>query len=274
MSYLNMVLTEFLKKISGENDNWQLSIGVESYSLKQTELTDLKEKDIQKLKANGAKITLLERNNNLTEIEILDYLAKITNNFDTQRSQIVLKDIEDFQSRFIVDAEYQSLFIYKVNGWRIPIKSREKIDKCDVETYDYDWMLSPTHGVGIRNIEKVVSVLKNEMEKKETEPQQTPDVNEQPEIFLDYSDNTAAEKIVFLHELGILEFLMKKEPFNTSTNKLAEVISSFTGISQTTAQSYLNPIISNQFDAKNNPLTPKQTKTVTEKLIKMGFIRK
>lgn len=181
MSYLNMVLTEFLKKISGENDIWELSIGDESYSLKQTELTDLKEKDIRNLKANGAKFTFLERNNDLTEIEILDYLAKITNNFDTQRSQIVLKDIEDFQFRFIGDSEYQSLFIYKVNGWRIPIKSIEKIDKCDVETYDYDWMLSPTHGVGIRNIEKVISVLKNEMEKKETESQQAPDVKEQPE---------------------------------------------------------------------------------------------
>ena len=274
MSYLNMVLTEFLKNISGENDIWELSIGDESYSLKQTELTDLKEKDIRNLKANGAKFTLLERNNDLTEIEILDYLAKITNNFDTQRSQIVLKDIEDFQFRFIGDSEYQSLFIYKVNGWRMPIKSREQIDKYEVETYDYDQMLSPTHGVGIRNIEKVISVLKNEMEKKETESQQAPDVKEQPEIFLDYSDNTAAEKIVFLHELGILEFLMKKEPFNTSTNKLAEVVTAFTGIGLTTTQPYLNPIYSKQVDQKNNPLTEKNIKTVTEKLIKMGFIRK
>jgi hypothetical protein len=97
---------------------------------------------------------------------------------------------------------------------------------------------------------------------------------EQPEIFLDYSDNTAAEKIVFLHELGILEFLMKKEPFNTSTNKLAEVVTAFTGIGLTTTQPYLNPIYSKQVDQKNNPLTEKNIKTVTEKLIKMGFIRK
>lgn len=119
--------------------------------------------------------------------------------------------------------------------------------------------------------------LINKLEKetpKETESEQTPDVKEQPEIFLDYSDNSAAEKIVFLYELGILEFLMKKEPFNTSTNKLAEVVTAFTGINQTTAQSYLNPIFSSGVDSKNNPLTPKQTKTVTEKLIKMGFIRK
>lgn len=116
--------------------------------------------------------------------------------------------------------------------------------------------------------------LINKWEKEESESQQTPDVNEQPEIFLDYSDNTAAEKIVFLHELGILEFLMKKEPFNTSTKKLAEVVTAFTGIGLTTTQPYLNPIYSKQVNQKNNPLTEKNIKTVTEKLIKMGFIRK
>ncbi len=94
------------------------------------------------------------------------------------------------------------------------------------------------------------------------------------EIVVDFSDNSDAEKIVFLHELGILDFLRTKEPFNTTTNKLAQAISAFTGIKQTTAQSYLNPIVSKDFSARNNPLTEKNLQIVTRKLMKMGHITK
>lgn len=93
------------------------------------------------------------------------------------------------------------------------------------------------------------------------------------EIYIDYSDNTDAEKIVFMNELGIVDYLRQKQPFNTSTNKLAEVISAFTGIKQTTAQSYLNPILSG-IESKNNPLTPVNLSKVKEKLIRMGYIPK
>lgn len=93
------------------------------------------------------------------------------------------------------------------------------------------------------------------------------------ETGLDFSDNNSVEKLVFLHELGILEHLRKSPPFNVSTNKLAEVVSCFTGIRQSTAQSYLNPIFSNKVDPRNNPLNPKNLKTVNEKLMKMGLVK-
>ncbi len=97
--------------------------------------------------------------------------------------------------------------------------------------------------------------------------------NTEVEISIDYSKNNDAEKIVFLNQLGILEFLNRIQPFNTSTNKLAEVISAFTGIKQTTAQSYLNPIFSKDVDKSKSPLTEKNIKSVNEKLLKMGFLK-
>lgn len=105
------------------------------------------------------------------------------------------------------------------------------------------------------------------------EEEKTIEAKEEPEAFIDYSDNSDAEKIVFLHVLGILEYLMKQQPFNTSINKLAEVISAFTGINQTTAQSYLNPIISKDVVKSKSPLTEKNLKSVTKKLMKMGYIK-
>lgn len=94
------------------------------------------------------------------------------------------------------------------------------------------------------------------------------------EIILDYSDNSQAEQIVFLHELKILDFLqekMKVEHYGFSTNKMAEIVSTFTGIKQSYVQSMLNPIFSKRVDQKNNPLTENNLKNVREKLMKIGF---
>jgi len=89
---------------------------------------------------------------------------------------------------------------------------------------------------------------------------------------IDFSDNIGTEKIIMLHKLGILDFLRSKEPFNTSINTLASVISGITGIKKTVAQSYLNPIYSNTVIQKNNPLNTKSTvNKVTQKLISIGY---
>lgn len=91
------------------------------------------------------------------------------------------------------------------------------------------------------------------------------------EPIIDYSDNSLAEKITFLYELGILDFLRKKQPFNTSTNKLASVISSFTGEKQTSIQPALNTIYGKRIVQKNNPLTPNNLQIVRSKLIQLGY---
>ncbi len=82
---------------------------------------------------------------------------------------------------------------------------------------------------------------------------------------LDFSDSSALEKVVFLHRTGILDFLRKQSPFNSSTNRLAQFLSSITGEKTVTLQSYLNPIYSQQADQKRNPLHKKSTVEKVEK---------
>lgn len=94
------------------------------------------------------------------------------------------------------------------------------------------------------------------------------------EILLDFSDNSKVEKIVFLYELGILDYLQKKmidELHGFSANKLAEIISTFTGIEQKTAQSYLNPMFTKDAIQKNNPLTKINLEKVNNKMKDIGF---
>jgi hypothetical protein len=91
---------------------------------------------------------------------------------------------------------------------------------------------------------------------------------------IDLSDSYATEKIIYLHELGIIDFLRTKQPFNTSINSLATVLSAITGVKPETKhiQSMLNPIISKEAGQKNNPLNSKTTVSkVQNQLINIGF---
>ena len=100
------------------------------------------------------------------------------------------------------------------------------------------------------------------------QPQQT-----EPEA-IDLSDTTATEKIIYLQKLGVIDFLRTKQPFLSSINSLATVLSAITGVHPETKhiQSMLNPIISKEAGQKNNPLNSKNTVSKVEKqLINIGF---
>jgi len=96
---------------------------------------------------------------------------------------------------------------------------------------------------------------------------------QEPEA-IDLSETTATEKIIYLYKLGIIDFLRNKQPFKSSTNSLATVLSAITGINPDTKhiQSMLNPIVNKQVGQKNNPLN--STKTVLKvetQLTNIGF---
>lgn len=92
---------------------------------------------------------------------------------------------------------------------------------------------------------------------------------------LDLSNNNNPSKIIFMNELGILDFLkskMEKEMMGFSVNKLAETISAFTGISQGSAQSYLNPLFSRNVDQSKSPYRSDRTANkVKNQIVNLGF---
>ncbi|MEZ4839363.1 hypothetical protein [Flavobacterium sp.] len=89
---------------------------------------------------------------------------------------------------------------------------------------------------------------------------------------LNYSDSSALVKVIYLHKTGILDYLRKKYGLQTTTHKLAELLSAITGENTTTLQPYLNPIYSPQVDQKKNPLNKTtRVKKVEKELINMGI---
>ena len=92
------------------------------------------------------------------------------------------------------------------------------------------------------------------------------------EVLIDHSESSLAAKIIALNEVGIIDFLRKKEPFNMSTNSLAEYLSLCLGENATSIQSCINPMISEGVQQDNSPYkSEKNIKKVKQKLINIGL---
>lgn len=98
-----------------------------------------------------------------------------------------------------------------------------------------------------------------------------PEISTPPQIDIDLSDMSRAEKIIFLNELGIIQFLKEKYVF-ISNNSLASIISGITGMNQKTAQSYINPIINTMSKQNKSPYNATSTvKKVMKKIEKLDL---
>ena len=99
------------------------------------------------------------------------------------------------------------------------------------------------------NFKLIIGFLDNEIKNISNNPQRNIS-----DSLIDYSDVGAKEKVIALKELGIIEYLQKEFSIcQTSTNKIAEVLSLLTGEKSGTIQSYINPMINEGTSQKNNP---------------------
>jgi len=74
------------------------------------------------------------------------------------------------------------------------------------------------------------------------------------EVLVDLSDTTIKQKLIYLHELGLLHELRKVEPFKYSVNRIAQAVSAIIGEKQSTIQSYINPIFNTSSKQDNSAL--------------------
>ena len=110
------------------------------------------------------------------------------------------------------------------------------------------------------------SKLKNSEENNSKEPVALYD-----ELLDDYSV-PLIRRIVYLEKLGIIEFLRKARPFNTSVNSIANVLGSIVDAKPSSIQPLLNPLLSKDLDNKNNPLnSAKNVMAVDTHLMKIGY---
>lgn len=141
-----------------------------------------------------------------------------------------------------------------------PPKITEEGDFIRIEYY-YD--KPPTGGViehlaNTFEIDRVIDVLDES-------------VNPEPEP-LDLSHTSAVEKIIYLNELGIIDFLRTKAKAGISNGGLASVLSGITGVKPETIKPSLNRLSNNDIADKNHPYsTQKTVDKIKVFLTKLGF---
>ena len=228
------------------------------------------------------------RGTKLTEADIYELFKKFTHDSDhiylkhfDKDLDLYLKDqkenIVDNLSEDSINAEINkrklkqlpTLTIGALSGISFTneekIKEKKKIkyeNRIDLESLMFPEEFSSLYI--LRNI------LKETLTQKELE--QSNRINNPSVDLIDFSNSSGSEKIIMLEKLGVLDYLRQKEPFTYSINKLASVVSHFTGMKAGTVQPYLNSMFSKKTDQKNNPMRSKKTvNEILTKLSNLGF---
>lgn len=197
---------------------------------------------------------------------IAEYDYSILIYMDIERSSLPELDYKQFEIDFLIKLGKDNLRRFRISNKYFnhcqKIGKKENID-------NKKFRLSPHSGLLNTFVLKKLQYLDSTISLKELQNEIT---NINQEDALDFSNTKGTEKIIYLEKLGILEYLKELEPFKSSTNSLATVISAITGIPKTTAQSYINPIANPTIEQRNNPLNSiKKVEKIEHTLNKIGF---
>ncbi len=206
------------------------------------------------------KITALEffKNwNRYSSFERKKMIYDFTDKLNPYLVDAFCEEYEEFRSN--LPLELARLSVLQQETFTPP-KITEEGDFIRIEYY-YD--KPPTGGViehlaNTFEIDRVIDVLDES-------------VNPEPEP-LDLSDTSAVEKIIYLNELGIIDFLRTKAKAGISNGGLASVLSGITGVKPETIKPSLNRLSNNDIADKNHPYsTQKTVDKIKVFLTKLGF---
>lgn len=212
-----------------------------------------------------------------TEYEI-DRLKALLHDVDKQLEEVSSDDVLDLDPEEILNKMRE----VKKNGNELPFITienpdfREAIVSCKpttnipkyLEHLDVGGMFYSKYTYNVRIFRSLIIKKLSEIQNniiKETAFDPAP--------IVDLSKTKATDKLIYLNELGILDYLITQEPFKHSRNKLASVLSAITDEKPTTLQPKLNAMLSEHTNApQNNPYnsTAKVSK-IKQALIQLGY---
>jgi len=210
------------------------------------------------------------KNDEVLSLDKNNFIQKVTDNFDSDKMNLLANDVDHYLVKFKEQISKEQLIAYRPdqdkNNGSQPVKiTLTSTDDCYAPTIKRIRILWAS--IRARVILEALNGTKNLLEEK------TPiKYIEEPEPLIDLSQSKCTEKIIYLKEMGILDFLIKKEPFNKSIRKLAKALVPILGERYDTIQPILNPVISDN-SSKNNPYynsTTQKVDQIRQHLILLG----
>lgn len=170
------------------------------------------------------------------------------------------RDYNDYLTEFLNDYE-DNTELYFIKEQKAIINSNlEKFKEVVMNLVEED-----------ENKDEIIDLFRNrinttdrikaflEQRKQELEKDLNPTTQQPEPEPLDLSDTSAVEKIIYLNELGIIDFLRTKPEFMGSINLMATVLSAITGENLNTLQPILNPMTNESIAQRNNPYKSQKT---------------
>ena len=201
----------------------------------------------------------LIRERNLGEPDMLKILKEYTEGYDLELLEALYNEVEiyigiekDKMRGKISNKEIDDkIKEYEELGKELPLLDMSSISKIDPKAkatpiLDLEQLFFPFEFFSVYQFQKmIISKIKEKRQK-----------NNQEEIqgtILDFSEDKLEVKtnLVILQKLGIFDYLIKEHQL--SINKIASLLSSILGVSTTTLQSYINPMLSPNTESKNAP---------------------
>ena len=201
----------------------------------------------------------LIRERNLGEPDMLKILKEYTEGYDLELLEALYNEVEiyigiekDEMSGEISKKEIDDkIKEYEKLGKEPPLLDMSFISKIDPKAkvtpiLDLEQLFFPFEFFSVYQFQKmIISKIKEKRQK-----------NNQEEIqgtILDFSEDKLEVKtnLVILQKLGIFDYLIKEHQL--SVNKIASLLSCILGVSTTTLQSYINPMLSLNTESKNAP---------------------
>lgn len=162
---------------------------------------------------------------------------------------------EDCSEMYFIEEQIEQHVLHIEIEKETQTKILDKGYKLEYGTFeDYNVMVR-SFDVRVTSLKAIIEFL--HVKKSELETQIPETVSESEP--LDLSDTSAVEKIIFLNELGIIDYLKSKPEFMGSTNLMATFLSAITDEKATTLQTSINKLLNNDTADKNHPYKSKGT---------------
>ena len=169
----NLTLIEFLELISGYNEIKEYTIKIRATDTKTGieplevtgRINDFKElnKNLPQLEEFIQELEN-ENNHSYTEIEIHNYLKKLTDNFSKDEVKIVLKEMEVFENMTLFEEmDIITTDTYTKNGWEIPTYKKTTAKFGEQEFFNYKEMRNKVFPYLCFNFYNAKSTLTNKL---------------------------------------------------------------------------------------------------------------
>src|SRR5665648_200202 len=172
-NYLDMTLADFLDTVTSKRNQYRMTIGEAKIHGTKPEFEVLISKlDQEQASSLSSLIADLEEYTTpfeLTQLEIYNYLEKITSKFDPIKVKLILNEFEVYYTMDLSErVNQESLNIYTYEDWEIPqieFKPLILIDGSLTVDHlpDYETMRRKTHLFEYWNIDFAIGVLKDKL---------------------------------------------------------------------------------------------------------------